>query len=337
MLRAFKQALRNAGVAFFRMIGSEIRDCRTGRKLGRGLVVAWEGRVWTLGFESHVIPVPLPQKRLTYWCQEVGWTLPDAPSVYPSSPMDEKARVLLVVMEHRSPEIAARILELWRAAGFADEDLLLIYGGPSLEFDRLTAKNKILLEGKAHRTRDHQRDRQSYREVFDRVSAWLRDAPHTHVLFHEGDHLPLCPDLSRRVLERLAQRGADVLGYHLGRIDGSTHPHWTSCVSCTYPSEPAYSMLGTGHFWKRAAWQAVSADASLADWYLEMDLPTTAARLGFRLADFGDQNRFVQSVESRRPSIQKALAEGAWSLHPVKNDFSGIEATGVFGSIPRYP
>lgn len=337
MLRTLKQALRNAGVAFLQMIGSEIRDCRTGRRLGRGLVVAWEGRVWILGFEGHVIPVPLPQKRVTYWCQEIGWTVPDEPPVHPSLPRDDNARVLLVVMEHRSPETVVRILDLWRAAGFAEEDVLLVYGGSVSAFDRLTAKNKIFLEGDAHRTLDHQRDRQSYRGVFTCVSAWMRESPHTHVLFHEGDHLPLCSDLSRRVLQRLADRGADVLGYHLARIDGSTHPHWLNCVSSPHPSEPAYSMLGTGHFWKRAAWEAVSTDDSLAHWYLEIDLPTTAVRLGFRLADFGDQNRFVQALESRRPSIQEALAEGAWSLHPVKNDVSGIEATGVFGSIVRSP
>jgi hypothetical protein len=78
-------------------------------------------------------------------------------------------------------------------------------------------------------------------------------------------------------------------------------------------------MLGTGHFWTREAWQAVALDPALADWYLELDMPTTAHRLGFRARRIDAQGRFVKALEKHLPTLEAALQAGAWSLHPVKD------------------
>ncbi|MFM8764086.1 MAG: hypothetical protein ACKOEZ_04525, partial [Spartobacteria bacterium] len=120
----------------------------------------------------------------------------------------------------------------------------------------------------------------------------------------------------------LAQEKADILAYHLGRVDASTNPHWLSTVTETYGQPVALSMLGTGHFWTRQAWEAVSADAVLANWYLELDIPTTAHRLGFRLREIPSQGRFVQNLVSNRPSPFEAQKCGAWTLHPVKDQLT---------------
>jgi hypothetical protein len=64
MLKQLKQAIRDTGVWFFRLIGSEIQDCRTGKPLGRGLIFYWGGRVHLLGCDCAVVPVPMPPKAL---------------------------------------------------------------------------------------------------------------------------------------------------------------------------------------------------------------------------------------------------------------------------------
>lgn len=67
--------LRNAVVAFARLIGSNIHDARDGRKLGRALIVPWRGRIHLIGLEAES-PVRLrflTQQRLTYWKQEIGF------------------------------------------------------------------------------------------------------------------------------------------------------------------------------------------------------------------------------------------------------------------------
>ena len=61
MLKQLKQVLRDVSVWFFRLIGSEIRDCRTGKPLGRGLIFYWGGRVHLLGCDCAVVPVPMLQ------------------------------------------------------------------------------------------------------------------------------------------------------------------------------------------------------------------------------------------------------------------------------------
>jgi hypothetical protein len=57
----------------------------------------------------------------------------------------------------------------------------------------------------------------------------------------------------------------------------------------------------------------------LASWYLELDIPTTAHRLGYRIRKIPLQGRFVQNLVSNRPSPAEAQKCGAWTLHPVKD------------------
>lgn len=321
MLKQIKKNIREVGVWFFRLIGSEIRDCRTGRRLGRGLIFYWGGQVHLLGCDCAVVPVPIPQQRLTYWKQSIGFTAHpavDFPRLRPKSDVS-KDNVLLVVLDHRDPESVEKALALWSKAGFLADALLLAYGGSQDSLSKILHANKFHITGSAHKTSDHQRERQSYREVFSHTTAWLKERDFTHILFHEYDHLPMVSDLSNRLLSSLREQEADVLCYHLGRVDASTHPHWLATVTDTYQQPVALSMLGTGHFWTREAWEAVSADVSSADWYMELDLPTTAHRLGYRVREIPTQGDFVQNLPTNRPDADTALKAGAWTLHPVKD------------------
>lgn len=326
MLRQFKQSVRDLGVWFFRLIGSEIHDCRTGKKLGRGLIFYWGGRIHLLGCDCAVVPLPISQKRLTYWKQSIGFTAHpevDFPRTQPKSPsVNRTGRVLLVLLDHRDPVSVKKTASLWSKAGFPSEALLLAYGGTQDAFDKVSHLHKFLLTSTRHRTSDHQREKQSYREIFSRTTEWLKDRDFTHILFQEYDHLPMVTDLPSRMLHCLASQDADVLGYHLNRVDASTNPHWLATVEETYGKDAAFSMLGTGHFWTRAAWEAVSVDHRLADWYLELDLPTTAHRLGYRLQNIPSQNAFVQNLPTKRPDPRTARSAGAWTLHPVKDSLT---------------
>jgi len=323
MLKQLQQVIRDAGVWFFRLIGSEIRDCRTGKPLGRGVVFYWGGRVHLLGCDCAVVPVPMPQSRLTYWTQSIGFTAHpevDFPRSRPKSDLSiPPDRVLLLLLDHRDPASVEKTICLWTKAGFDRENVLLAYGGSQDAFQKISHPQKFLLTESKHKTSDHQRERQSYREIFSRTTDCMHDRPFTHILFQEYDHLPMVSDLPARMLCCLAEQEADVLAYHLGRVDASTNPHWLATVTDTYDQPIALSMLGTGHFWTREAWEAVSGDIALADWYLELDLPTTARRLGYRLREIPAQGGFVQNLPTKRPDPHSALAAGAWTLHPVKD------------------
>ena len=78
------------------------------------------------------------------------------------------------------------------------------------------------------------------------------------------------------------------------------------------------SMFGSGSFWSREAFLAMCAMDEPFPIYMELYLPTLVHHLGFRVRDFGDQDRFVQVLKDATGDIDQARAQGGWTLHPVK-------------------
>ena len=60
-------------------IGTPLKDFRSGKSLGRVLIIPWRGKIHVVGLDvavRHVAVRPMfqPQKRLTYWKQEIVFT-----------------------------------------------------------------------------------------------------------------------------------------------------------------------------------------------------------------------------------------------------------------------
>lgn len=312
-------------------MGSTIRDAYTGKKICRGLVCAWEGSVHVIGADAALIPVPMMQKRMTYWRQFIGFTThppvdfgrrEPAISLLAQSPLAEKPpKVLTVVLDHRDQPTIQKLHDLWCPKFCPAGHLLLAYGGNREAFDALPQSQKVFVDDPRLRTRDHQREAQSYRGVFATVAEWMDGRDFTHVLFMEGDHVPLALDIVDRYLNFLSSEDADVAGFHLSRIDGTLHPHWLASGADPTKQEVMLSMLGTGHFWKREAWDAVARHTDKSDLYLELDLPTTAHTLGFRLRPLENPANAVMALPSQLKTTPKsAAAAQAWSIHPVKDE-----------------
>ena len=71
MIRKF---IRAVGLKIAQTIGTNIKDFRSGRSLGRALVIPWRGKIHVIGLKAAVRPMFQPQKRLTYWKQEIVFT-----------------------------------------------------------------------------------------------------------------------------------------------------------------------------------------------------------------------------------------------------------------------
>ena len=67
--------IRRVVIALARSVGSKITDAETGEVLGRAFLFPWRGKIAVIGLDAEVKPVFLPQKRLTYWKQDLGFTL----------------------------------------------------------------------------------------------------------------------------------------------------------------------------------------------------------------------------------------------------------------------
>jgi len=76
--------------------GTRLCDAETGEVLGRALIIPWRGRILVIGLEEVTVrPTFLPQKRLTYWKQELGFTRYPLPDVSgEAKPLPKKSAVL---------------------------------------------------------------------------------------------------------------------------------------------------------------------------------------------------------------------------------------------------
>lgn len=239
------------------------------------------------------------------------------------------AKVLNVILTHQPPACVAAMIEWW-SRQVDPAQVLVVGGGQRGDFEDIAHAQKIFTDDARLRTVDHQREFQSYAGVFRDVSAWLPGRDHTHISFCEYDHLPLVNDFNERHLARLAAEKADVIGHHVQRIDGTSHPHylyhhcnpefhrhWEKITRRADP-EVILSMFGSGSFWTREAFDAVGAHEEPFRIYLEIYLPTLAHHLGFRVRDLAEQNAFVRFAPDRTGKHEVARQQGAWALHPVK-------------------
>ena len=71
MIRKFIRAMV---LKIAQTIGTPIKDSQSGRLLGRALIIPWRGQIHVIGLETDVRPMFQPQKRLTYWKQEIVFT-----------------------------------------------------------------------------------------------------------------------------------------------------------------------------------------------------------------------------------------------------------------------
>jgi hypothetical protein len=239
--------------------------------------------------------------------------------------------ICYLLLSHQAPPEVGKTLERWKAYYAAPSGLLLCHGGSRADFDKIAYEPKIFLSDSRLRTKDHQREKQSYTQLFQLASSWLQSHPeYGYIYLAEYDQWPLVKDLGHRLIQRLKKEDADVLGHHLYRRDQTSCPYylyhlsdarflpWLREISRREEKGIVFNMLGGGSFWTREAFLAVGSFNEPFPMYLETYLPTLAHHLGFRLRDFGDQNRFISAQGNRHDEIEKAQAQGAWTLHPIK-------------------
>lgn len=238
-------------------------------------------------------------------------------------------RVLNVILTHQRAECIEAMTGWWCRCVEPDS-VVLAFGGTREEFARIGHGQKVFIDDLRLRTVDHPRERQSYGGIFRAVADWMRGREFDHVHFSEYDHVPLIANLNRRQVELLTAERADVLGYHVRQVDGTNCAHalyhasdagagafWKS-ITRRADAGVVLSMIATGSFWTREAFEAVARQEEPFPVYVEIFVPTLAHHLGFRVRDFGAQTRFVRHAGDWLADMDAARAEGAWTLHPVK-------------------
>ena len=240
-------------------------------------------------------------------------------------------RTMSAIITHQGAAAVAKMIRWWESE-MPDCDTLVVYGGREPEFARLEMVDKVFVSGEGHRTKDHQRERQSYAGALTAVAEWLKDRDYQFVNLLEFDVVPLTPTWVSELEEGAVGEGAGLLCHHLKRVDGTFHPHflnhsrdpefaeyWRSQTVRPDP-EPVFSMIGCHSFWRRDAFEAVAARPEPFPIYLELYLPTLAHHLGFRVREAtADANHMRPEPVFGDKEIAAARAGGATAVHPVKN------------------
>lgn len=245
---------------------------------------------------------------------------------------------LTILLTHQAEPLVEMMTAWWRRH-VPGPDILVAYGGTRERFESLRVPDKVFVDDLRLRTRDHQRERQSFAGVFTAVNEWLRKRPDYRLIhLSEFDCIPLCHDLFARMEARLAGEDADVLGCRVERVDGTNNPHYLyhaadpsfapflDRISVRDDHSVVLAMLGCVSFWKREAFTAVAGVEESSPLYLEIALPTVAHHLGFRVRGLNDQSPFVQPVGDLAPQLDALRAAGAWMAHPVKGFWEKIAA-----------
>ena len=329
-----KQRIRSIVLMLIRWISPEIRDCDSGRVLGRGFFFAWGARIWLVGYSGRpLVPKFLPQKRLTIWRQDIGFTAPPAPDFerLPGMPSPDGGRVLNLLLTHRVGDEFGRVVEHWSRV-CAPENLWVAFGGSREDFDALGWPRKVFVDDPELRTKDNQREKQSFLGIFKAMKEVVEREHPDYIYLCEYDHLPLVDDLNARQVAEIREERADVMGHWLDRMDGSGHyfqlyhesdpefaQFWKS-VSRRKDKGVVQNMFGSGSLWSREAFLAVAASEKPIPCYLEIHLPTLAHHLGFRVRQWENRNHLISNFPLAHATVDAARERGCWTVHPVKGE-----------------
>lgn len=223
--------------------------------------------------------------------------------------------------------------------------MLLAYGGREETFERLEWPDRCFIADGRLRTRDHQRERQSYRGVMSACAERLAGTGVRRVLLAECDVAPLRPGLTERMERLREEEGADMLGVHLRRVDGTGHPHFLAhqshprfkewlarSVRTGEEREVVLMMIGCLSWWTWEAFRETAAAPEPMPVYLELAMPTTAHHLGFRVREARGMAGSMFPLGDLTSEIDQWRKRGFWALHPCKNCWNG--STGeAFGEI----
>lgn len=237
-------------------------------------------------------------------------------------------KTTIVLISHQTPAEVSAMAEAWQRLN-PEAEIHVAYGGAEERFAEVHWPRRTWIGDARLRTRDHQRERQSYRGLMQAMAESLGGRGVDRVVLVECDVAPLQPGLAAFLNRRGAEERADVLGARLRRVDGTSHPHYLAHLS--HPqfqswlegtvrpeADVVLMMLGCLTWWTWEAFVATARAAEPLPVYLELAMPTTAHHLGFRVRGLPEWDEDLAPLGERAAEREERAAAGAWVLHPCK-------------------
>lgn len=262
-------------------------------------------------------------------------------------------KTTIVLISHQSPPEVAAMCRTWQRLN-PEAALHVAYGGTEAGFANLRGQATDAAAAGAGaraiagfmdrlapdvgatwipdprlRTRDHQRERQSYLGVMRETARALAGSGTDRVLMVECDVMPLRAGLIPYLLRREQEENAQMLGTRIRRIDGTSHPHFLA-----HQAHPRFQewldqsirpdknvvmmMMGCLTWWTWEAFAAVAETREPLPVYLELAMPTAAHHLGYRVRNLPELDESLEPLGEVSAKLEQWTAEGRWVAHPCK-------------------
>ncbi len=211
-------------------------------------------------------------------------------------------------------------------------DLLLAYGGPEDNFDKITWQQKIFIADPRLRGPT---DRQNYCHWLRAATAWAKDhkvIPDA-VFFTETDHPMLKEGYGKELIRILETSRCGFLGKWCSNREGSNsyfylrHRENSALRSALRKASgvddsPIYEALATGMLFRWEVLERAQAESIDIPVFTEVVIPSMVRALGYQLGCFDRHSTFMKSVRYRpnmTPNeVAVAKGSGCWCCHPFK-------------------
>lgn len=243
-----------------------------------------------------------------------------------------KANIVWAILTHEPADAVKRMIHHWSELGC--ERIVIIYGGSFENYKLIKWNECYFVDGDRHRTHDHQRERQSYKDVFKTVLDKVDTASVGHIYFTEFDQVPLDSRFLFELELRARKPACDVYFSGLKRVDGTNHAIWLNhqysgelfeeMEACSVRADKrVYSAYGFGQLWSIEAFRCAAAYESDAWVYLELWFPTLAYHLGFSIGELGVDRQFNSHLVLKENIEDLVISKIACVVHPVKKYWRG--------------
>lgn len=235
-----------------------------------------------------------------------------------------------VVLTHESAISVTNMLNHWRDIGC--QRVVVIHGGSYEEFLKIEWEECYFINSDRIRTKDHQRERQSYSDVFKLIFESLSLDGIENLYFTEYDQIPLRSRFVDEIESRALENRGGVLFSGLKRVDGTSNAIWLNHLytgelvdeieRCSVMgNKRILSAYGFGQLWSISAFCKVAQHQSQPLVYLELWLPSIAYHLGCSVGELGLDCEYNSHLCQDFDVEKMVESKLACVIHPVKNFF----------------
>jgi hypothetical protein len=216
-----------------------------------------------------------------------------------------------------------------------DARLVICYGGPRSEFERLAVDEKVFIDDPTLKSNGPHL--QSMTQVFEAVweACFIDDDDADSLYVIEYDHLVLDGAFEGHLRDLAEKTHADLLGKQCIDCSATNHEHYIRFrrdprlldhlrrISVREETTRLFSCLGNGIWVTRRALEAYVAVERHPPCYLEIYVPTLLHHLGFHVVNIDAHSDMYRHVRWLPPitvaEVIEGLGRGTIFMHPVKD------------------